>query len=118
MIKKHRKNQGHDEEQNQHVAVIGPDNQQEEETDQQDHELSGDHVREDCAHKKAVFTLEKRQAVRAVVPDVKWVGDNCRFPTGRTTQSQTTPQYPFDMFQIYFQGVAPYYREGGLNRKP
>ena len=108
MIEKHWKNQGHDEEQDQHVTVIGPDNQEEEEADHEDHELGCDHVREDRAHKKAVFTLKKREAVRAVVPDVKWVGDYCRFPTGRTTQSQTTPQYPLDMFQIYFQGVAPY----------
>lgn len=108
MIEKHRKNQGHNEEQNQHVTVIGPDDQQKEETDQEDHELGRDYVREYRAHKKPVFTFEKRQAVRAMVPDVKWVGDDCRFPTGRTTQSQTTPHYPLDMFQIYFQSVAPY----------
>jgi len=91
MIEKDRENEGHDEQQNQHVVVIGPDDQQKEETDQQDHELSRDYVREYRAHKEPVFTLKKRQTVRAMVPDVKRVGDDRRFPAGRTTQSQTTP---------------------------
>ena len=118
MVEQHREDQRHREQQDQHVTVIRPDNQQEKETDQQDHDLRRDHVREYGAHKKPVFTLEKRQAVRAMMPDMKRVGRDRRLPTRRTTQSQTTPQHPLDMFEIYFQGMAPYYREVGLNRKP
>jgi hypothetical protein len=109
MIEKYRKDQCHDEEQNQHAIVVSPDNQQKEKADQQDHELRRDHIREDRADKKPFFPLEKRQAVRAMMPDVKWMGSDRRFPTDRTTQSQTTPQYLLDVFQIYFQGVAPFY---------
>ena len=100
MIEKNREDQGHDEEQDQHVAVIGPDNQQEKEADHKNHELRRDHVREDRAHKKSFFALEKREALRAMMPDVKRMGGDRRLPTGRTTQSQTTPQNPLDMFQI------------------
>ena len=71
MVEKHRKNQGHDEEQDQHIAVISPDNQQEEKADRQDHELGRDHIRQDRADKKPFFTLEKRQAMRTVMPNVK-----------------------------------------------
>ena len=106
MIEKNRKNQSHHEEQNQHVAVVRPDNQQEKEADHKDHELRRDHVREYRAYKKPFLTLKKREAVRAMVPDVKRMGGDCRLPTGRTTQSQTTPQNPLDMFQIYFQSVG------------
>ena len=106
MIEKNRKDQGHHEEQDQHVAVVGPDNQQEKEADHKDHELRRDHVREYRANKEPFLALEKRQAVRAMMPDVKRMGGNRRLPTGRTTQSQTTPQNPLDMFQIYFQSVG------------
>ena len=60
MIEKDREDQGHHEEQDQHVAVIGPDNQQEKEADREDHELRRDHIREYRAYKKPFFTLEKR----------------------------------------------------------
>ena len=106
MIEKHRKNHCHQEEQYQHVTVVGADNQQEKETDHQDHELSRDHIREDCAYKKPLFAFEKCETVRAMMTNVKGVGSDRRFPTGRTTQSQTTPQNPLDMLQIYFQGVG------------
>ena len=106
MIEKDRENQRHHEEQDQHVTVISPDNQQEKEADQQDHEFRRDHVCEYRADKKPVLTLEKSQAVRAMMPDVKRMGSDRRLPTGRTTQPQTTPQNPLDMFQIYFQSVG------------
>ena len=106
MIEKDRENQGHQEEQDQHVAVVGTDNQQEKEADHKDHEFRRDHVREYRADKEPFFTLEKREAVRAVMADVKRMGGDRRLPTGRTTQSQTTPQNPLDMFQIYFQSVG------------
>ena len=118
MIKKHRKDQRHCEQQHQHMTVVRPNNQQEEKADHQDHELRRDHVREDGAHEKPVFTLEQRQTMRAVVPDMKRVGRDRRLPTRRTTQSQRTPQYPLDIFQIYFQGMNPILREAGLNGKP
>jgi len=91
MVKKYWKYQRHHEQQDQHVAVVSTHNQQEKETDHEDHELRRDHIREDGAHEKPVFTLEQRQTVRAVVPDMKRVGRDRRLPTRRTTQSQTTP---------------------------
>ena len=105
MIEKDWKDQGHHEEQDQHVAVIGPDNQQEKEADGEDHELRRDHIREYRAYKKPFFTFENRETVRAMMPDMKRMRRDRRLPTGRTTQFQTTPQDPLDMFQIYFQGV-------------
>ena len=105
MVEKDGEDQGHHEEQDEDVAVVGPDDQQEKEADQEDHELRRDHVREYRAYKKPFFTLEKRETVRAMMPDMKWMRRDRRLPTGRTTQFQTTPQNPLDMFQIYFQGV-------------
>ena len=87
VIEKQWENHRHDEEQHQHVAVIRADNQQKEETDQQNHELRRHYVREDRAHKKPVFALKKRQAVRAVMPDVKRMSSDIRLAAGRTTQS-------------------------------
>jgi len=87
VIESDRENQGHDEEQDQDVFVIRPDNQQEKEANQQNYELSGDDVGEDCAHKEAVFTLEERHAARAVVPDVKWLVNYPRLAARRTAES-------------------------------
>jgi len=86
VIEKDGEDQGHHEEQDQHVAVIGPDNQQEKEADQQDHELRRDHVREYRADEKPFFTFEKRQTVRAVMPNMKRMRRDRRLPTGRTAQ--------------------------------
>ena len=106
MIEKNRENQGHYKEQDQHVAVVGPDYQQEKEADHKNHDLRRNHVSEYRANKKPLLTLEQRQAVRAMMADMKRMGGDRRLPTGRTTQSQTTPQNPLDMFQIYFQSVG------------
>ena len=103
MIKKHRKDQCHREQQHQYVTVISPDNQQEEETHHEDYEFCRNHVREDGAHEEPVFTLEQREAMRTVVPDMKRVSRDLRFPARRTSQSQTTAQYPLDIFRVYFQ---------------
>jgi hypothetical protein len=105
MIEKDREDQGHHEEQDQHVTVIGPDNQQEKEADREDHELRRHHIREYRAYKKSFFTFENRETVRAMMPDMKRVRRDRRLATGRTTQFQTTPQDPLEMFEIYFQGV-------------
>lgn len=82
MIEGHRKNQGHYKEQDQNVFVRGADNEQTEEADQQNHQLRRHHVRQDRAHKKPILALEKRVAVRAVMPNVKRVCDDLRFATG------------------------------------
>ena len=71
VIKGNRKNQRHYEEQDQNVIIIRADNQQEEKAHQQDRELRGDDIRQDCADKKAVFPLKQRHAVWAVMTDVK-----------------------------------------------
>ena len=71
MIKSHRKYQRHYEKQHEDIAVIRADDQQKEETNKENYELGSDDVGENRAHKKAVLALEERQAVRAVMPDVK-----------------------------------------------
>ena len=71
VIEKDRKNQGHDEEQDEHPFVICSDYQQEEEADQQDQDLCGDNIGENGSHKKPVFTFEKRHTVRAVMTNLK-----------------------------------------------
>jgi len=109
VIESDRENQGHDEEQDQHVFVVRTDYEQEKEADQQYDELSGDDVGENCTHKKAVFAFEKSHAVRAVMPDVKRLVNNLRLATRRTPQSYRTPQDPLDLFRIYFQGVRAFY---------
>src|SRR6185295_3958704 len=109
VIESDRENQNHDEEQDQNVFVVRADDQQEKEADQQNDELSGDDVGENCAHKEAVFAFEKSHAVRAVMPDVKRLVNNLRLATRRTPQSYRTPQDPLDLFRIYFQGVRIYY---------
>ena len=106
MIEKDGEDQGHHEEQDQHVTVVGPNNQQEKEAHREDHEFGRDHVGEYRAYEETFFTFEKRQAVRAMMPDMKRMGGDRRLATSRTTQFQTTPQNPLDMFQIYFQGVG------------
>ena len=106
MIKSYRKYQRHYEKQHEHMAIIRADDEQEEETNRKNDELCRDHVGENRADEKAVLTLEKRHAMRAMVPDMKRGGDNLRFTTHRTTQSQTTPQYPFDLFKVCFQVVS------------
>ena len=118
MIESDRENQGHDEEQDQNVFVVRTDYQQEKEADQQNDELSGDDVSENCADKEAVFAFEKRHAVRAVVPDVKRLVNNLRLATRRTPQSYRTPQDPLDLFRIYFQGVRTSYTVSRKDAKP
>lgn len=103
MIKSHWKHQRHYEKQHEDVAIVGADNEQKEETNQENYELGGDDIGENRAHKKAVLTLEERHAVRAVMPDVKRRGDDLRLATYRATQPQTTPQYLFDLFKVRFQ---------------
>ena len=71
MIESDRENQGHDEEQDEHVLVIRANHQQKEEADQQDHEFGSDDVGEDCSDKESVFAFEEGHAVRAVMSNVK-----------------------------------------------
>ena len=106
MVKSHRKYQRHYKKQHEYTAVIRADDQQEKETDKENYELGSDDVGENRADKKAVLALEESQAVRAVMPDVKRGRDNLRLATYRTTQSQTTPQYSFNLFKIRFQSYV------------
>lgn len=109
VVKSDRENQRHHEQQDQHTLVIRAHNQQEKEAHDENHELSRDHVREDRSYKKSVLTLEKRQAVWAVMPDMKRSCDDSGLATGGTTQSQRTPQHLFDLFNICFHVLPPYY---------
>ncbi len=109
MIKGDGKNKGHDEEEYENTFVFEPD-QEQGKTDQQDHQFGGDYIRENRAHEEAVLTLKQRKTVRAMVSDTKWLCGDFYFATGGTTQSQTAPQYPFDLLIIRFQNVGTFYR--------
>ncbi|HET6973556.1 MAG TPA: hypothetical protein VFH96_05990 [Pyrinomonadaceae bacterium] len=85
VVKGDWKDQRHHKQQHQHVLVVSTDNQQEEEADDQNHDLGGNDVCENRAHKETVLTLEKRHAAWAVMADVERVGD---YP-GRTTRRTT-----------------------------
>ena len=85
MVKRDWENEGHYEQQYQHALVTRANNQQEKEANEQDHELGRHHVGEDRAHKKAVLTLEEREAIWAVMPDVKRSCDDAGLATGGTT---------------------------------
>ena len=87
MVKSDRKYERHHEEYDEHIRIIGADNQQAKETNHENKELRRDDVGENRAHEKAVLTLKKREAVRAVMPDVKRRGHDLGFATGRTKQS-------------------------------
>jgi len=82
MIESHWENQGHYKQQHQNVLIRRADNEQTEEADQQNHQLRRHHVRQDRTHKKTILALEKRAALRAMMPDVKRVCDDLRFATG------------------------------------
>ena len=105
MIKGDWKNQSHHEQEHEDVLVIGADNQQEKEADEQNKELRGDDVRENRAYEKAVFTLEKRHAAWAVMADVEWLRDDPGRAAGWAPQFQTPAQDCLDLFKIYFQGL-------------
>ena len=117
MIKSDREDQGHQEQEHEHVLVISTDNQEEKEADHQDHELRGDDIRENRAHKEAVLTLEKRHAGWAMMADVKWLCDDPGRATSWTTQFQTPPQHSLDLFKVYFQGCTYLSRKNDFSRK-
>jgi len=58
MIEPDREDQRHDKQQHQYALVIRADHQQTKETEEEDHQLCDDDIRQNCAHKKAVFTFE------------------------------------------------------------
>ena len=105
MIKGDGKNQRHHEQEHEDVLVIGADNQEEKEADDQNKELGGDDVRENRAYEKAVFTLEKRHAAWAVMADVEGLRDDPGRAAGWAPQFQTPAQDCLDLFKIYFQGL-------------
>jgi len=105
MIKGDGKNQRHHEQEHEDVLVIGADNQEEKEADDQNKELRGDDVRENRADEKAVFTLEKRHAAWAVMADVEGLRDDPGRAAGWAPQFQTPAQDCLDLFKIYFQGL-------------
>ena len=105
MIKGDGKNERHHEQDHEHVLVIGADNQEEKEADDKDHELGGDDVREDRAHEKPVFPLEKRHAAWAVMAYVKGLCDDPGRAAGWATQFHAPAQDCLDLFKVYFQGL-------------
>lgn len=117
VIESDRKNYRHRKQNSQHALVTRADDQQEKEANEEDDELGRDDVREDGADKKTVLTLVKREAAWAVMPDVKRSCNYSGFATSGTKKSQTTPQHPFDLFKICFQGPELILRDPGPNRK-
>jgi len=105
MVKGDWEDQRHHEQEHEDILVIGADNQQEKEADDENHELSGDDVCENRAHKKSVFTLEERHAAWAVMPDVERLCDDPGRATRRAPQLQTPPQDCLDLFKIHSQGL-------------
>ena len=76
MIKSYRKYQRHHEKYDEDMLIIRPYDQQAKETNEKDNELRRNDICENCPHKKAVLTLEERQAMRTVMADVKRGGDD------------------------------------------
>ena len=60
-----------DKQYRQHLLIIDARHAEEEKAEQKDDELSCDHVGQDRAHEKTLFTLKQRTTIRTVVPDVK-----------------------------------------------
>jgi hypothetical protein len=89
MVESDRKHERHHKKYHQNVFIVRTKDEQTEEADQQDYQLRRDHVGEDCAYEKSILTLKKRQALRAVMTNVKQVSEDLRLATRRTTQSQT-----------------------------
>ena len=58
VVKSDRKNYRHRKQNPQHALITRTNDQQKKEANDEDHEFGRDDVREDCAHKKAVFTFE------------------------------------------------------------
>jgi hypothetical protein len=85
MVKSDGENQRHYEQKHEDALVTCANNQQEKEANEQDHDLGGDDVGEDGTHKNPVLTFEEREAIGAVMPDVKRSGDDSGFATGGTT---------------------------------
>lgn len=71
VIKTDWEDQGNDEQHHQDILVFSAYNQQTEEAKDEDYQFRDDDIRQDRAHKKAVFTFEERQANRAMMPDMK-----------------------------------------------
>ena len=84
MVKSDWKNHRHHKQQHKHALVTRADNQQEKEANEEDHDLGRHDVCEDCADKKAIFTLKKGHAVWAVMPDVKRFCNDPGFAAGGT----------------------------------
>ena len=117
VIKGDGKKQRHHKQKHEDVLVIRADNQQEKEADDEDHEFRRDDVREDRAHEKPILTLEERHAAWTVMSDVERLRDDPGRATSGTTQLQTPPQHPLDLFKIYFQGCAYLTRKRDFSRK-
>ena len=107
MIKSDGKNERHHEQEHEDLLVIGADDQEEKEADDQNQELRGDDVRENRAYEKAVFTLEKRHAAWAVMADVEGLRDDPGRAAGWAPQFQAPAQDCLDLFKVYFQGLHP-----------
>ena len=76
VIENNRENHGHDKKQDQDAFIICSHDEQEEKADQQDQELCGDDISENCSHKKAFLAFEERHALGAVMPNVKRLANN------------------------------------------
>lgn len=71
MIKRDRKYQRHDKQQNQHTVVLGAYYQQHEETENKDHQFGNDDVGQDRPDEETIFTFVEREADGTMMPDMK-----------------------------------------------
>lgn len=100
VIERDREDQRHNKQDHQYALVSCTNYQQAKEAKEQDHQFGYDHIRQDRAHKKAVFTFEKRHANRAVMPDTERAVYDFRLATGGTKQLEAAFQYPNSLFFI------------------
>jgi hypothetical protein len=100
VIKRDWEDQGHDKQDHQHALVFCADYQQTKETKEQDHQFRDNHIGQDRTYEKAVFTLEERQANRAVMPDMERAIYDFGLATGRTKQLEGALQYPNSLFFV------------------
>src|SRR5205085_4418811 len=67
----------------------------------EDHELGGNYVSENRAHKKPVFAFEQRHTDRAVMANAERMRRDLRLSTGGTAQPQRPAQNLLDLGKIH-----------------
>ena len=85
VIKNEGKGNAHYEKNGQHNLLVQMREDQTEKVNEQNEELSRNHVRHNRAHKKALLAFKGHIAGRAVLSDIKEFLENRSITTGRAT---------------------------------